>query len=200
MSKVAPVIGFIFGAATGSFVTWQLLKKKYKTQLDAEVESVRKIYQNRPTIDNTLEKMKEKASEAATNFSKGVEAAVSGVHKNLEETAKVLKDHNYIPEVPEIPKRDTPYEISEDEFGELYDYNAVYLNYFADGVVSDSEYDILTKEEIEQSIGFECLESFSTKDVDAVWVRNDIRKCDYEITYDQRNYNELYISTMPEDV
>ena len=51
-------------------------------------------------------------------------------------------------------------------------------------------------EDVESMIGFESLSHFGEYEDDSVFVRNDARKCDYEILQDQRLYSDV-IKEMP---
>ena len=46
-------------------------------------------------------------------------------------------------------------------------------------------------EDVEETVGFESLNHFGEYEDDSVFVRNDARKCDYEILLDQRTYSEV---------
>lgn len=41
-------------------------------------------------------------------------------------------------------------------------------------------------------LGGDSLEHFGEYEDDSVYVRNDAKKCDYEILLDQRNYQEIF--------
>ena len=76
--------------------------------------------------------------------------------------------------------------ISPDEFGEFEDYRTINLSYYADEVLADEDDNII--EDIEGTVGEESLSHFGEYDDDAVHVRNDRIKCDYEILLDERFY------------
>ena len=177
MSKAGYFLAFAVGAAAGSFGAWQLLKKRYEERLETEIASVKEAFGR-----NT------KPEEPEV---KEVQMESSMKQEDYAQVAQIVAKSGYVPEVPEVPKHDGPYTISPDEFGEFYEYSKVYLTYFADGVLSDNEYDMLTSTEIEQSCGYECLDHFGEYEEDTIWVRNDAKRCDYEITKDLRNYTEL---------
>ena len=172
---------FLFGAAAGAFTSWRLLKDVYKAKSDAEIESVRKAYNAaRPQIVD-YDPIDQTRAEKWVRSDPDHDIPYKAIIEKL----------NYVPATPDIPKKETPYTISPDEYGEFYEYEKVDLIYFADGVVADNEYDILTRDEIETSIGFDSLTHFGEYEEDTVYVRNDAKRCDYEITKDLRNYSEL---------
>ena len=47
-------------------------------------------------------------------------------------------------------------------------------------------------DDIEKVVGEDSLEHFGEYEDDSVYVRNDSKKCDYEILLDQRNYQEIF--------
>ena len=85
-----------------------------------------------------------------------------------------------------------PYVISPDEFGANEKYECLTLTYYADGVLTDDADDIIYN--VEAVIGTEALNSFGVyeNDDDSVYVRNEARKCDYEILRDPREYSDIY--------
>lgn len=54
-------------------------------------------------------------------------------------------------------------------------------------------------EDVEDSVGFESLSHFGEYEDDSVYVKNDARKCYYEILLDERNYSDV-IKHMPHPV
>ena len=85
---------------------------------------------------------------------------------------------------------DRPYVIQPSEFGEFDDYEKISLTYTADGVLLDDMNEIV--DDIEEIVGEDSLEHFGEYEDDSVYVRNDSKKCDYEILLDQRNYQEIF--------
>ena len=87
---------------------------------------------------------------------------------------------------------DGPYVISPDEYGDLGDYESVNLTYYEDGVLA---YDIDDEviEDIEEAVGYDAFNHFGEHDgpPDTVYVRNDARRCDYEISLSARKYSDV---------
>lgn len=96
-------------------------------------------------------------------------------------------------ELHELPARgkDEPYTITPDEFGEMDGYQQISLTYYADGTLADEDDRII--EDVEGEIGSDNLEKFGEYEDDAVFVRNDFYRCDYEILMDHRNYDDVVI-------
>ena len=87
----------------------------------------------------------------------------------------------------ERTKAPGPYVISPDEFGGADGYDAISLTYYSgNGVlVDDNEEQV---DNVEELVGEDSLKHFGEYEDDSVYVRNDERKCDYEILLDESNY------------
>ena len=55
---------------------------------------------------------------------------------------------------------------------------------------------LIIVDDIEETVGEDSLEHFGEYEDDSVYVRNDAKKCDYEILLDQRYYQEI-LDTQP---
>lgn len=81
-----------------------------------------------------------------------------------------------------------PYVITAEEFScSPPGYNAMPLDYFADGVLADDWGVIM---DIEETIGEDSLEHFGDDEDDILYVRNEREEIDYEVTRDPRTYAE----------
>ena len=83
-----------------------------------------------------------------------------------------------------------PYVIKPDEFGELDGYETRTLTYYADGYLVDPIDDEII-EEIEELVSFDVFNHFGEYEEDAVYVRNDVGQCDYEILQDEGNFEDI---------
>lgn len=104
-------------------------------------------------------------------------------------------------DTPEEPTKaentgEHPYVISPEEFDELDGYTPVSLTYFADGVLAD-EHGIVI-DDVEEIVG-DALNHFGEYEEDSVYVRNDAKRCDYEILRDEREYAE-FRKTLPPNI
>lgn len=91
------------------------------------------------------------------------------------------------------PKPGEFYVISPDEFGEIEEYTKVSLTHFADGVLADECGEVV--DNVEEIVG-DALEHIGEYEEDCVHVRNDARRCDYEILEDLREFSEFQ-ETLP---
>ena len=191
--KLLYLVMFAAGATIGSAVSWQLAKNKYKQIADEEIQSVKDAFSKKENDVNT------KLSTANEMLKKNM------VNNNLNSTGKdaykdILTTNKYLysentnakKEVPETG----PYVISPDEFGELDDYETISLTYYSDKVLADDMDQVI--DDYMVCVGNDFMNHFGEYEDDSVFIRNDVRKCDYEILYDLRPYSELG-NCCPED-
>lgn len=175
------VIIFAAGAAIGSTVAWYVTKTKYEQIIEETVDEIRELYSEKE--EELLDENGNSADEVAP---------LKAIEKpDLQEYAARLKEMQYNEEENGNIMGDRPYVITPEEFDELDDYEAVTLTYYADGVVVYEDTDVLTDEEVEEIIGHDSLNHFGEYEEDAVYVRNDSTKGDYEILRDERNYADI---------
>ena len=175
---------FVAGAAIGSVVTLKFLEEKYRRIADEEIESVKET------------------------FKKAIEKEV-GEDKNVEETPVKVATVSHTPDKPNITdyaamtrgmgydtetdeenvEDDGPRVIIPDDFGMNEYYDNVSLLYHVDGYLTN-EQNVLV-DDIENTVGFECLNTFGEYEDDAVYVRNDKSKTDYEILKVDSNYSDF---------
>lgn len=182
MSKgTACAFAFIFGVGVGSVVTWKLINEKYKRIAQEDIDSVKEYYANKQP------KNQPKPSESEKTIS-----AVGLVKPSLTEMKNKISELGYTSsadnEKPkEVSRVNTPRVITPDEFGEI-DYETITLRYYADGILADDNDDIIY--DVDDVIGRESLSHFGEYEDDAVYVRNDEMKVDYEVLLDIDNYEK----------
>lgn len=185
MSKIKCMFIFSIGAAVGSFATYKLVKTKYERLAQEEIDDVREYYRNKKEkSEETIE------TEPVIDDQLDDEEDV----KTKEEYGKVLIKEGYgagefKKESSEDMRREKPYVISPDDFGER-DYKIVSLTYYADKVLADDA-DMIV-EDVEDIVGLNSLDSFGEYEDDSVFVRNESLETDYEILLDMRNYSDIY--------
>lgn len=179
---------FIFaaGAAVGSAVTWKLLKTKFEQFAQAEIDSVKEVYSNRESklteeINEAHDKMCEnrKKEDPLMNSYKETVGNLgytdySGISKKEE---KKTEHHD--------PSQ--PYVISPEDFGEYDEYDCISLVYYSDKILAEKDEIV---EDVENTVGFDSLNHFGDFEEDAVHVRNDRLKIDYEILRVEEKYSD----------
>ena len=181
------LVGFIFGAATGSIVAWKYAEDKYRKIADEEITSVKELFSVRKDSDDTSELSKEDEKPEQENHisHNSYENEISTLNYNAIST-KTDSDTVKKDDIQE----DLPYVITPEEFDMNIDYNCIELKFYKDHILTDDFDDPI--EDIEHSVGYEALKCFDNSDTDTVYVRNDKREVDYEIIRDPRTYHEAH--------
>lgn len=164
-------LAFIVGTVTGSIVTWYLLKDKYEALAQEEIDSVKEVFLRR--------EQELKDQSVKKTVAEGIKDA-DKEKPDLKEYAERLKKEGYT--------RYSDFGSDEEE------YEQISLTYYADGVLADENDEVI--EDVEDAVGIDSLNHFGEYEDDSVFVRNDARKCDYEILLDQRTYSEV-VEDMP---
>lgn len=198
-NNIKLVFTFIAGVAIGSVVTWKLLDKKaevkYAQIADEEINSVKAAFErrldeingvsksNENTDKSQLTERDEEEEESETEDDYGDVIEELGYSAKTTESASE-KEKNY-------KKRfsGAPYVILPENFGELDDYQTISLMYYADHVLADDDDEPI--DDIEKYVGLDALNQFGEYADDAVYVRNDKFKCDYEILLSLREYSDV---------
>lgn len=172
------IIIFAAGAAIGSVVTWKILNTRYEQLIEEEIESVKEAYSKSYCESQCSEDEESKTDEVEVDNYKDL---ASKYNNDNVESDNREEDDNCM---------DMPYLISPEEYSDS-DYEAASLWYFADGILTDEQYNII--EDIEETVGEESLNHFGDypDDPDTVYVRNDYLEVDYEICRDERFYSEI---------
>lgn len=177
---------FIFGILFGGAIMYHFVEKKYKRIADEEIQSVKDTFQKnmQDFRDETIKKSNDKKLNPKNDWDYGpvetdpdYECAVNNLgyvsYSDSEKEGRKMT----------VPK---PYVISPEKFGEEDDYDEVTLTYYADKVLTDEDDDVI--EDIDELIGKESLNKFGVYEDDAIYVRNEARRCDYEICLDEREF------------
>lgn len=165
------LISFAAGAAIGSAVTWIFVKKKYEKIAQEEIESVKEV------------------------FAKRIEEATKSVEDDIPEFEEEdYEEYGHLAhsyggnDIPNLGS-DKPYTISPEEYGEEEDYERFNFTYYADGTLTDENDCII--EDVEGTFGLDVASYFGEFEDDSVHIRDDQKKCEFEILYDQRDYAEV---------
>lgn len=191
-NKTIFFVSFVLGASVGSIGTWNYVKKKYERIAQEEIDSVKEVFSRRESerkgniaIKTAAENLKDSGKPNITEYAAILQKAgytdYAGV-KTEEEKERKMED---------------PYVIPPEEFGEDEEYERISLTYYADNILADENDEMV--EDVEDSVSFESLSHFGEYEDDSVYVKNDARKCYYEILLDERNYSDV-IKHMPHPV
>lgn len=177
MSKASVFIAFIAGAAVGACCTCTYFKKKYADISQDEINSVKESLSNMYEKRAMIASEKPDIQEIVANHRKEKEAA-------KKEMADILTNSGYV--ATDEPEK--IYVISPQEFGEISEYEKISLMYYADGVVTDDEREIV--DDWADLIGPDFMTHFGEYEDDSVFVRNTVLKADYEILKDLSPFHD----------
>ena len=198
-NSIKLISAFALGAVTSAVITWKFIKTKYERIAQEEIDSVKEVYSKKlDTLDKCREAyaLRDKVSKEEAEKEEYIRT------EEDEETFETLRNRytgaTYIGEKGGIENmKDYIEVIPPDEYGangeddEYIDYDLIGFTYYADGVLTDDgDYPI---DDPESVIGPDALDSFGEWEDDAVYVRNDDRKCFYEILRDLSNYSDQQV-------
>lgn len=183
-SKVSFILGTIIGAGIGVAGTYSYFKDKYEKLAEKDFNSRRVFDEDKK--DESEEPVAEKTADSRTVDKPSIAEYAARLQKEGYVNYSDMQDKKQKQEIGV----DKPYVIQPSDFGEFDDYEKISLTYTADGVLLDDMNEIV--DDIEETVGEDSLEHFGEYEDDSVYVRNDAKKCDYEILLDQRNYHEIF--------
>ncbi len=153
---------FIIGFGAGAAAASAYFRRKYERQYEEDIKSVRE----------TLSDIKDKETKEPEK------------NKTDDISESKRTPTNYY----DFGIKEKPYIISPNEFGEDEEYTLVTYIYYANKkLVNESDEIVANPENI---IGRAALEKIEKSEEDALYIRNDRLKTDYEILKDLRNFEE----------
>lgn len=203
-SKLINVFMFAAGAAVGSAVTWKIVKTKYEQIIQEEIDSVKEVFAERMCASQ------EQGDEEPTDDEVDPEQINWDDLEDLDEedddepVEEDLNDYQrlvntYTEQKGGAEEMGTaPYVISPYDYGELDDYEQVEFTYYLDNILEDDEGHIVTN--ADELIGPKALNTFGEYEDDAVFVRNDMLRTDFQILRDPRTYDEARSIGRPDRV
>lgn len=185
---------FVSGAITGSAITYYVLKNITNDHINNEIEEAKRYYKEKyepknEEVDQEIDKIKEEVSEIIE--SNGYDRVNNHETDILEEDEFEHLYDSISNTNDDIPETEV-YEISDEEFAELDDYNTATLYYFKNGYMIDvSTGDDVT--EICKDLGATVMASVKAcSDDDLICCRDDKTKMDYEIYYRDTEFDEEF--------
>ena len=204
-SAIAAIGGVVIGGLTTWFFTKKHYEKKYSKIAQEEIDSVKKEFTS-PKIEATKKFIEQKKNQPLdeTNVAK------KAVNKpSLTEYTKNIK--NYINYSDSESKEDVGSNglkrisfkpngsiivIEPEAFGEDEEYDQVSLTLYADGILADEDDTVIN--DVEGLLGEGALDRMGEYEEDALHVKNEARKCYYEILVDNRKYEKATGKTPPD--
>ncbi len=217
------LLSFLGGAATGALICFAILKEKYETLANEEIENIKNYYQKE------MEKIDDAYEEELDNLINTMNRDIYEHHKREEKKTyvdyvkkyspdEIVKDKYYdMPypdvidedyheddELPEDPPEndlqcEKPFVISREEFDEEYlHFDKITITYYEkDDVLADEQDEIIP--DVEAIVGYDSLSRFGDMSDDdcIVYVRNVRLGADYEIILAQESYAESVLGIVP---
>lgn len=169
---------FVTGAAIGSFVTWRTVKTYYERIAQEEIDDVKEYYSKKTRdLEETLEEKQDEIDDysaelQALNYDMATTGEVSRMPTSGDK--KDVVKHPYIIAPDDV--LDSEYELQT-------------LFYYADGVLTDDDNNII--EDVDDVVGAGFEYHFGEYEDDSVHVRNEKYKTDYEILRDERKFSDI---------
>ena len=192
-STLSNILMFVAGAVIGVSATWKYFEEKYKRISDEEIESMREYYSS-----------KEQRYEGPQDSDEEIRKKAQETHKkpDIREYAAKMKDlgyTNYSSGDKTVQKEEKdveePYVISPEEYGELHEYETIELTHYADGILADDMDEVV--DDADDIVGPDYADHFGDYEDDSVFIRNDKRKCDYQILLSEKKYYGDVVTNRP---
>lgn len=189
MNKLSIFLSFALGATVGGLVSWKIARDRYERIAEQEIAEVKQRY---------LEEYGEPEETEATDEEDPItlkeqkQADVRAYAAELTKNGYInYSDSDTVAETPAKPEKEinNPDTFMVDPTDYDDDYDIVTLNYYADGVVTDSADEIV--EDADNLLGLDLAEYFGRGDEDSAYVRNGSTKIEYEVLYNSRNYYDI---------
>ena len=190
--SVKNFIIFAAGAAIGSVITWNFVKAKYEQIANEEITSVKETYAKKLEEIRDHEIEDELGEDDEDDFYEkdtDDEEFSEGDMENYYDAVREYEHNDYDNSAQNELEVDKPYVISPEEFGEFDNYEQISLTYYDDGYLADDMDDLV--EDVEDIIGWELLNHIGEYEEDAIHIRNDSLKTDYEILRVMDRYSDI---------
>lgn len=177
---------FAVGAAAGAVATWKLLNDKYEKLYHEEVEAYKEYHKEKSEKAEPEPKSEPEQKKEAPKTDTS-DPLMDKLRDTVERAG--YTDYSTTKAKNKSEEKDIrPYVIRPEELGDQIGYDVIELTYYADGVVAEED-DIM--DDVDEVIGIDSLGHFGQFEEDAVCVRNDRLKCDYQIILDERTYSDV---------
>lgn len=190
---------FVGGLATGAIAAWMLTKKYYADIAQEEIDEQRRWFKTKCENCPGNPKLKDAAKSESPKPKEDPiveERKLREQSRDLANAVGIIEREGYTQYGKATRERimngapsKYPYVISPEEYGEYDDYTQVELHYYADGVLTD-DMDV----PVESPNEFLCEDwasRFGEYRDDVLHIRNDVRRCDYEILKNLMTFKEL---------
>lgn len=191
-SNLKAAIALVFGGAVGAAAAWYATKTYYEAHMQEEIDSVKEAYgrkfdkiEYRDEIPEEPNVIQFKSSDTEDPTRREVDTQkvrYSTMTAQYKPTAGSDTDAGIYP-------------IDATDFGEEEGYSTMSLVWYTDDIMADWQDDEII-ENLEMTVGFSWKKDFD-KGEDTAYVRNEQRKCDYEILRSAKSYTEDVLPNKP---
>lgn len=191
--RLSKVFIFAAGAIAGSVVTRCIIKDKYRRMAEEEIASVKERF----TVKRLKPKFnKEEDNEGAAHEEQSKREVphrpvritrdkAETEEEDISDVEKLVRDYDYNPGVYD----EEPIILEPGEFGALDNFEMVsYTYYQGNDVMTDDKGHVLSKDIMEDVIGYDAYDLLDDDAVDVVYVRNNDLMTDFEIFKEPGNY------------
>lgn len=183
MNRLKIFIAFVSGGLIGAAVTYKYQEDRYAEKCKRDIEELNAYYKSQTEAIKKKEKKQViKEEEPPKEEQEDVNKFKNDVESN--DYTKYSEE-----QIRENLEKIEPYIIRPEEFGEDEGYSQISLLCFADGYVTDMEYQTV---DIDETIGYDSLDHFGEYEEDSVYVRNEELMTDFEVLKDARKFKNVY--------
>ena len=166
------MLAFVFGCAFGSVVTYFIAKNVF------------------------AQKFEQYKADETEKLEMRIQRDIAKAHSDHDH---IIREYGYVGrdtpeevEEQEVQSDESTYYISIDEYGELYDHETYNLIMYADGILVDEDDEIV--DDPSSLLGkdiYDRLRNGNATESDSYFIRNDAKKCDYEVSLSAITYREI---------
>lgn len=174
---------FIFagGAILGSLVSWYYTRKKYEAISREEISQMRELYRKK----NEDLAMKARVKPDPEYLVNKIEKQEDKIKYN-----EIVSQNEYSTESADDDFDNNGISfIDDEEYLSVNGYDKINLVLYKDGFLAGEIDDEIVL--VEDTIGQEAVDNLTEYQPEAVYVRNDNTKTEYEVTRDDRTYGEV---------
>lgn len=193
--KLINALMFAVGAAIGSAVTWKVVKTKYERIAQEEIESVKETFaeyftdHDDASTDEATQEDEEPAHQIDWSELEDLDEEDNSTDDGQNDYTRLVEQYTNNEKGGAENMTNAPYVISPYDFGELDGYRQIELTYYeGDDTLEDDEYNIVNDRN--ELIGADSLFTFGEYEDDAVFVRNERLRTEFQILKDYRSYAE----------
>lgn len=182
---VGYILAFTAGGAIGATVAYKLLEEKYERIAQEKIKSIKEAY----TVPRLIEEGITEDIPEANDTDEHQTIVQDYISNDPSQPVPQYTDYTTMATKPvEFVDDDEPYVIEPIQAGDD-DYEITTYTLYGDGVLADEMN--MPVEDISGTVGKDYAEHFGEYDDEAVYIRNDRLRTDFEVLREGRTYAEL---------